>query len=201
MRKHGIKNFDFSIIEECNREDLNEREKYWIAYYDSTNPEKGYNILEGGNDAPRYIKLSKEQIYNIQRELIYSNQTQQEIATNFNITQQMVSEINLGNSWKNDNLDYPLRKKKIAICQSCGKQLFEETVSGLCRKCYAKTQRKVDRPSREQLKIEIRSNSFLALGKKYGVSDNAIRKWCKAYNLPYKTTEIKKYSDKEWNSI
>jgi hypothetical protein len=43
--------------------------------------------------------------------------------------------------------------------------------------------------------------SFLAVGKKYGVSDNAVRKWCKSLNLPHKATEIKNISDKDWELI
>lgn len=43
--------------------------------------------------------------------------------------------------------------------------------------------------------------------RKYGinnfksVTDNAVRKWCKKYNLPYKVSDIKKYSDEEWELI
>lgn len=47
----------------------------------------------------------------------------------------------------------------------------------------------------------IRKESFLAIGKKFNVSDNAIRKWCRAVNLPEKKTEIKKYTDEEWELI
>lgn len=54
---------------------------------------------------------------------------------------------------------------------------------------------------REELKQLIRNQSFLAIGKQFNVSDNAIRKWCDKYNLPRKKTEIKNYSDKEWNLI
>jgi len=39
---------------------------------------------------------------------------------------------------------------------------------------------------------------FTQIANKYGVSDNAIRKWCKAYNLPTKKSEIKKYTKEEW---
>jgi hypothetical protein len=35
----------------------------------------------------------------------------------------------------------------------------------------------------------------------YDVSDNAIRKWCDAYNLPRKKSEIKKISDEDWEKI
>ena len=57
------------------------------------------------------------------------------------------------------------------------------------------------KPSREVLKEQIRNTPFLQLGKVYGVSDNAIRKWCKSYNLPSKVTDIKNISDEEWFDI
>lgn len=41
--------------------------------------------------------------------------------------------------------------------------------------------RKVDRPPYEQLLEEIEATSYLAVGRKYGVSDNAVRKWVRAY--------------------
>jgi len=42
-------------------------------------------------------------------------------------------------------------------------------------------QRKVKRPAYEQLQNEIKELGFTGTGKKYGVSDNAIRKWIKFY--------------------
>lgn len=45
----------------------------------------------------------------------------------------------------------------------------------------------------------IRSQSFLSIGSKYNISDNAVRKWCKQYNLPSTKKEINSYSDEEWN--
>lgn len=50
MRKYGIDNFNFQIIEDNieNQDILDERERYWIRYYDSNNPEKGYNRDSGG---------------------------------------------------------------------------------------------------------------------------------------------------------
>ena len=41
--------------------------------------------------------------------------------------------------------------------------------------------RKVERPSYEQLLADLRSMSFLAVARKDGVSDNAVRKWLKWY--------------------
>jgi ribosomal protein S27AE len=41
--------------------------------------------------------------------------------------------------------------------------------------------RKVPRPPYEQLNDEIERTSYLAVGRKYGVSDNAVRKWVRQY--------------------
>lgn len=50
FQKYGIENFKKEIIEECESiELLNEREKFWIYYYNSTDRSIGYNIALGGN--------------------------------------------------------------------------------------------------------------------------------------------------------
>src|SRR5581483_12144254 len=41
--------------------------------------------------------------------------------------------------------------------------------------------RKVERPTHGQLKADLESMSFVAVGRKYGVSDNAVRKWIRWY--------------------
>ena len=46
--KYGEEGFDFEIVEECPRELLNERERYWIEYYDSYH--NGYNASPGGDN-------------------------------------------------------------------------------------------------------------------------------------------------------
>jgi group I intron endonuclease len=49
LRKYGFYSFIWEVIEECPNESLLfEREIYWIAVYNSTNDEKGYNMSEGG---------------------------------------------------------------------------------------------------------------------------------------------------------
>ena len=55
--------------------------------------------------------------------------------------------------------------------------------------------------TREELKKKIRTQSFLSIGKEFGISDNAIRKWCDKFNLPRTKKEIKSYSDKEWDLV
>lgn len=50
IRKYGIDAFDYEIIEECSLEELDEREKYWIAHY-NTFKGIGYNCNEGGGNS------------------------------------------------------------------------------------------------------------------------------------------------------
>lgn len=53
-----------------------------------------------------------------------------------------------------------------------------------CDKCDKLTRRKVKtRPPLSQLLKEVEETSYLAVGRKYGVSDNAIRKWIKSYQI------------------
>lgn len=49
LRKNGSENFTKEIIEYCDTiEQLDEREIYWIGFYNSTDPKIGYNISKGG---------------------------------------------------------------------------------------------------------------------------------------------------------
>lgn len=57
IRKYGKDNFTIELIEEVKVDKLDEREVYWISFYDSYN--KGYNCTLGGqNGATRKYKLS-----------------------------------------------------------------------------------------------------------------------------------------------
>lgn len=74
--------------------------------------------------------------------------------------------------------------------KSCRKRIFcikckNETkgYSNTCFKCSSVSKRKAERPSKEVLENLIKNYSFVSIGKKYKVSDNAIRKWCKQYNI------------------
>lgn len=49
IQKYGINAFTYEIIEECLPEELDEKEKYWIAYY-NTYKGFGYNCSEGGGN-------------------------------------------------------------------------------------------------------------------------------------------------------
>lgn len=70
--KYGIESFSFDILEECDKDKLNEREIYYIQKYESTNHNKGYNISSGGNLNAHLLneknpnaKMTSEEIWNI----------------------------------------------------------------------------------------------------------------------------------------
>jgi len=84
-------------------------------------------------------------------------------------------------------------------CKMCGKAILPQ--STYCTECRKIAERTVERPSREEFKQMIRTIPFTQLGIQFGVSDKAISKWCKAYNLPSTKREIKSYSDEEWEKI
>jgi len=93
------------------------------------------------------------------------------------------------------------KKVQHYYCPDCG---AEVTVpNARCRTCTNLNLRKIERPTREELKQLIRKNSFLAITRIYDdkITDNGIRKWCDAYNLPRTKKEINSYSDEEWELI
>ena len=49
IKKYGKENFQFSIIEECDASLLNNKECYWIEFYNSLIP-NGYNMVQGGSN-------------------------------------------------------------------------------------------------------------------------------------------------------
>jgi group I intron endonuclease len=53
IKKYGKKSFKKYILEECNLEDLNEREQYWIKCYNTFLGE-GYNMDDGGKSNSGY---------------------------------------------------------------------------------------------------------------------------------------------------
>lgn len=90
-------------------------------------------------------------------------------------------------------------KEALYKCPSCGSPVAKN--GSYCVACAHEMLRKVERPTKEELKKLVRTTSFVQVGKIYGVSDTAIRKWCKGYGLPSKSKEIKQISDEDWKLL
>lgn len=54
IKKYGKSNFTVEVIEEIDSTNLNDRERYWIKYYNSYN--NGYNSTKGGQDSCKPFK-------------------------------------------------------------------------------------------------------------------------------------------------
>ena len=57
INEFGEENFIIEQIEECSNEMLDEREQFWISYYNSFNG--GYNLTSGGRDNKVIFKPNK----------------------------------------------------------------------------------------------------------------------------------------------
>ncbi len=69
------------------------------------------------------------------------------------------------------------RKNKILKYCKCGLTIYKTSTQ--CVNCSNGDQRKAKRPSHEKLLCEIEQWGYCGTGRKYGVSDNAIRNWLK----------------------
>lgn len=129
IRKYGEDNFIFEIIGWFD--DYNEKEKYYIKYYNSLIP-NGYNIQEGGNEPPHKYggkhhnsKYSQKFIDNIIDDLLSHKYTQHEIQKKYNVNSTLISDINRGVTHRRDNLEYPIIKTSK---YNCSKEQIEQII-------------------------------------------------------------------------
>ena len=194
IRKNSFEMFSWEILEECKIEELNDKEQFWIKTLNCITP-YGYNYTYGGqnNGSGSFIKLNDESLNAIVQDLVDSDLTVKQIATKYQLSHQMVYDIKNGKSWKKDGIIYPLRKNlyQESCCEYCGQKKTRE--ADMCKSCYDIFQQTVERPDPVDLMEMIFNEGFAAIGRKYGVSDNSIRKWCEKYGLPSKIKEVKEW--------
>lgn len=197
IRKYGKENFLYTIIEQCDKKLLNDREQYWIKYYKSNQKEHGYNLSDGGNSiyiqnakANSNITIKKNKISKVKDLLLNSDLSIKEIAKECNITKQSVTNINRGHSWFQEDIKYPIRntrEKTVYYCSKCGVPVSSKK-SKLCRKCDAEHQHKIRGhfTDIETFKKDLDNYGLRELSKKYNVSEQTIYRWSKKYNLKLK---------------
>lgn len=189
IRKYGIDKFSFSVVERCKKDQLDEREIFWVDFYQSNNKQFGYNLTAGGcGSKSRGIFLDADTANEIKYLLMTTNEKQWDIADRFNVKQAVVSYINHGILWRDENLSYPLREKikNIHLCIDCGQEINRGSTR--CVRCSQLARRRyANIPTKDELEEELLKNNgnFTEVSRRYNTSDNVIRGWCKQYNMSY----------------
>lgn len=112
--KYGIGIFEFQVIEKCDVDLLDEREKYWIEYYKTTDRKFGYNFESGGNvnkkhhqeTIEKFIensrgknnKLTPNEVKTI-KQLIIDKEAITEISKKFGVSVDCISKIKSLKNW------------------------------------------------------------------------------------------------------
>ena len=140
IRKYGLENFKFKILEECNLEELDERERYWIKFYQTYPPnlEKGYNMSPGGENkglCKVYLNLD-----NIIYDLKYTKISQVKIAEKYGTTNSTIYNINHGNEYYRNDISYPIRKNKFRKLSDLNTRDIEEIQDLLVNSYFSKNE-------------------------------------------------------------
>lgn len=94
------------------------------------------------------------------------------------------------------------KPKKKNYCIDCGKKISKNAIR--CIKCshiHSKGIAKINKVTRSKLKERIRSETFESIAKEFNTTRTSIQRWCKKYELPWRKSDIKKYSDEEWSKL
>ena len=204
IRKYGLENFKFEILEECSSKELNQKEIEYIALYESYPPDKGkgYNQTPGGQGG-RPFKLQEEQIIFILKDLKESNLTIKEIADKFQMSIHAIYDFNKGVYYKDNGFQYPIRQKtKIKnTCPICGKEVSDNVPNRRCIECAGKF-RTLHVPSKKDiLKSFYELQNCQKVADKYNISDNLLNKWRDQLNIPRKRQDYIKLYEEEYLGI
>lgn len=147
----GFEHFKIEVLEECDQSMLNEREIYWISYYDSYN--HGYNMTPGGQQGEQHTseekpvimcdKKTKEQIKNFNslgegaRYIIENNLSNtKNIKTIISAISQNLSKRRqsaYGFLWLYQNEEKEQKFIKGFYCKNCGKEISSKAT--YCNRC------------------------------------------------------------------
>lgn len=126
IHKYGIENFSIEILEKCNIEDLNSKEIFYIAKYDTFN--NGYNLTIGGDGNRRLLLDNK---YDEIKELYLSGFSSNKIATLYKVDKASIVKIL-------KSLDVKIRSNKLSINHQEFLELAHDYQTGYSLKELAK---------------------------------------------------------------
>ena len=126
IRKYGIKNFIYEVLEEIedgeSQDFINDREIFFIAFYHSLTTENGYNLTVGGDGCPKLPltyeeKLSRSKLFtgdeikDIQQRLLNDEEFDDiEEIYKPKLKRTFLVNINTGTNFYNPDFNYPLKQ-------------------------------------------------------------------------------------------
>lgn len=196
MRKYGVKNFAIEQIDESDDfKILGEKERYWINYYSSYKPDKGYNLTRGGEsnqlDANPRAKLCVEDIIQIRK--IY-NECKLGVKSAWELYKDKISysafeKIYEGITWKNICPEVYTEENKIKH------NTIMKAMKG-CKNAISKTS---DEEIMEMRKYYV-THTLKETFEKYGKNFKNIDSFRSAINYGYKHLPIYHKSLKKWSN-
>lgn len=119
IRRYGIENFEFGILELCEITELDDREKFYISLYETNTRRFGYNIAEGGfsldniGENNSSSKLTEKDVYLI-RDMYGNKVTKKEAYAKFSdiISMSTFSDVWNGKTWKHIHMDVYTEENK-----------------------------------------------------------------------------------------
>lgn len=133
VRKYGQDEYELIILQKnVSKENLNEREKYWIQYYNTY--WDGYNQTPGGSNPtkPVFTNDKINQVIQMLRDQSYSYK---DIIAKTGISMTHIYNINTGRRRRQKNINYPIRPsntkgtKGLKFSQQQIKKIHEEILN------------------------------------------------------------------------
>lgn len=111
LQAYGRDNFTLEVIEDnISLDQLDEKEKYYIDFYESFHTTgKGYNLTQGGQWGSACQILTISQAKEVKNLILNTDKTFWDIGREYNVTQYAISDINRGKTFFDKTLKYPLR--------------------------------------------------------------------------------------------
>jgi group I intron endonuclease len=203
INKYGLENFEFNIIDFANNIDLlNEKEIYYIKFYNSNMREFGYNIERGGKNAKASIE-TKQKLSNARKGLKQNqewvdkrNQKISKIVLKIDKINNLILERykSLADAGRNnvDNLSYEaISRKCLGISRNDGDIIW----------CYEEdylnnTIKKYKEKNINKRLIEFSDEELLNMYNKHIINNISIRELSELYNITFSTLNnyIKNYN-------
>lgn len=192
IQKYGIHAFTYEILEECSLDKLNEREKYWINYYDTIN--NGYNCLPGGEQQTigennGHSKLTEKDIITI-RKAYANHQKQKEVYEKYKdiISFSYFQNIWQGQSWSHimpevftqENKDYYIYQNSVGS-KSASAQFTDNEVINIRKRYVNESAKQIYQDYKDKVSYQ----TFQAM----------------LWGRSYKTLPIYKKKEKKWINI